>query len=76
VSPALPAEATTITPARAALSEASAELEKALPKFEPSDMLITSRWSAKLPSPLGSAAQSIAWLVRPVEPVQPNTRRA
>ena len=34
-------------------------------------MLTTSRWSAKLPSPLGSIAQSIACVTRFVDPLQP-----
>src|SRR5947209_1106966 len=76
VSPALPAEATTMTPAAAALSEAiDVELSR-LPKFEPSDMLMTSRWSERSLSPLGSIAQSIAAVVKAVLPPQPNTRSA
>ena len=43
VSPALPAEATTITPTAAARSEVRAVRSLTLPKLEPSDMLITSR---------------------------------
>src|SRR6478735_1102672 len=39
-------------------------------------MFTTSRWSAKLPSPFGSAAQSSAGVTRLVEPSQPNTRSA
>src|SRR5258708_4618590 len=76
VSLELPAEMATITPARAALSAAT-ELElTAEPKFDPRDMLMTSRWSERSPSSLGSIAQSMASATRPVLPAQPNTRRA
>jgi hypothetical protein len=43
VSPELPAEVTTITPARAALSEATEVALTTDPKLDPSDMLMTSR---------------------------------
>ena len=76
MSPLLPAEATTITPARAALSEASALTSFGLPNAEPSDMLITSSRSEKSLSPFGSIAQSIACAVRAVLPPQPKTRSA
>ncbi len=39
-------------------------------------MLITSRWSAKLPSLLGSSAHSIAGTTMSVLPWQPKIRRA
>ena len=64
--PLLPAEVTTITPALAALVEATADGSSFLPKDEPSDMLITSMSF--------STAHSIASTVTSVAPVQPKTR--
>src|SRR3954470_20937315 len=75
VSLALPAEVTTITPARAALSEDTAVAVMALPKFDPRDMLMTSRWSEGSLSLFGSIAKSMARVVRPVLPKQPKTRK-
>src|SRR5579863_5017381 len=76
VSLELPAEIATITPAAAAFWAAIAVGLVTVPKSEPSDMLITSRWSDRSPSPSGSIAQSMAWTTTPVLPPQPNTRRA
>ena len=66
--PSLPADATTMTPAFAALVAAAALGSSAPPNGEPSDMLMTCM-------PL-STAHSIASTVRSVEPSQPNTRTA
>ena len=68
LAPSLPAEATTMTPALAALVEATAEGSSFEPKVEPSDMLITSMSL--------STAHSIASTVTSVEPSQPKTRMA
>ena len=66
LAPLLPAEATTMMPALAALVEACADGSSAVPKGAPSDILITSMsWST---------AQSIASTVTSVDPSQPNTR--
>ena len=66
--PALPAEATTMTPSLAALLAATADGSSAPPNGEPSDMLMTSMsWST---------AHSMASTVTSVEPSQPNTRIA
>src|SRR6267378_1470952 len=66
--PALPEAATTMTPAFAALSAASASAVLATPKSAPSDMLITSMsWST---------AQLIASTTTLVDPEQPKTRIA
>src|SRR3954452_7277759 len=75
-SPPLPAAATTVVPSRLRASAASASGSSGAAKSVPRDMLTTSRWSAKLPSPLGSAAQSRALDTTLVSPEQPNTRRA
>ncbi len=76
MSPLFPAEQTTTTPARAALSEAIA-LESVLsPNSEPSDMLTTSSLSEKSPSLFGSIAHSSACVTRPLDPEQPKTRSA
>src|SRR5882762_2239393 len=66
--PALPAEATTITPALAALVDATADGSSFEPNVEPSDMLMTSMSL--------STAHSIASTVTSVGPSQPNTRSA
>src|SRR5579862_3599977 len=64
--PALPAAATTTTPASTAFSEASASASVAVPKSAPSDMLMTCM--------LCSTAQSMASTTTLVEPEQPKTR--
>ena len=64
--PLLPAEVTTITPAFAALVDATADGSSLEPNGEPSDMLITSMSL--------STAHSIASTVTSVEPRQPKTR--
>ena len=64
--PLLPADATTITPALATFVEATADASSAVPKTEPSDMLITSTSS--------SNAMLMASTVTLVEPAQPKTR--
>ena len=64
--PLLPAEATTIIPAFATFVDASADASSAVPKTDPSDMLMTSMPSLN--------AMSIASTVRFVEPLQPKTR--
>ena len=63
--PSLPLEATTTTPAREALSAATASGVLEVPKSEPSDMLMTSApsWTALL----------IASVTTSVEPLQPKT---
>src|SRR5438045_9790627 len=66
--PLLPADVTTMTPAFAALVDATAEGSSFEPNGEPSDMLITSMSL--------STAQSMASTVTSVEPSQPNTRTA
>src|SRR5438094_406950 len=66
--PLLPAEATTTTPALAALVEATADGSSAEPNDEPSDMLTTSMSL--------STAQSSASTTTSVGPSQPNTRTA
>src|SRR5882762_11998957 len=66
--PLLPAEATTITPALAALLAAIASAESFVPNGEPSDMLTTSMSL--------STAHSRASTTTSVEPSQPNTRTA
>ena len=66
--PLLPAEETTIIPALATFVEATADASLAVPKGEPSDMLMTSMPSLN--------AMLIASTVTFVEPVQPNTRYA
>src|SRR5438552_12389367 len=66
--PALPAAATTIRPASAAASDASASAVSSGPKSAPRDMLITS-----IPC---STAQSIASTTTLVDPAQPKTRTA
>src|SRR6266513_1521121 len=66
--PALPADATTMTPALAALVDATAEGSSFEPNVEPSDMLMTSMSL--------STAHSIASTVTSVGPSLPNTRTA
>src|SRR5437773_2486405 len=66
--PALPADATTMTPALAAFVEATADGSSFEPNVEPSDMLMTSMSL--------STAHSIASTVTSVGPSQPNTRTA
>src|SRR5262245_6300946 len=64
--PLLPADVTTITPAWATFVDATADASPAVPKGEPSDMLITSTPSSK--------AMLIASTVTFVDPLHPNTR--
>src|SRR5262245_54793813 len=66
--PALPAAATTISPASAAASDASASAVFSGPKSAPRDMLMTS-----IPC---CTAQSIASTTKLVDPVHPKTRTA
>ncbi len=68
--PSLPAEATTIVPARAALSAAMASRVVPYPKVLPSDMLITSAPSFTARSMPAATSESFA------EPSHPNTRYA
>ena len=68
LAPVLPADATTMTPAFAALVEATADGSLFAPNEEPSDMLMTSM--------LFSTAHSMALTVTLVEPAQPKTRTA
>src|SRR5437879_2280000 len=63
--PALPAEATTMTPALAAFCDTSASEVFPVPKSAPSDLLMTSMSCC--------TAQSIASLTTSVEPSQPKT---
>src|SRR5262249_2992878 len=66
--PLLPADATTTTPAFAALVDAAADGSSFEPNIEPSDMLLTSiSWAT---------AHSIASPTTSVEPLQPKTRTA
>src|SRR2546426_6896805 len=66
--PALPADATTMTPALAAVVDATADGSSFEPNGEPSDMLMTSMSL--------STAHSIAPTTTSVGPWQPNTRTA
>src|SRR5256885_17026744 len=68
VRPALPAEATTMTPAFSAVVEAIASADWSVPKSEPSDMLTTCMSC--------STAHSRASTTTLVLPWQPNTRTA
>ena len=77
MSPALPEATATTTPSLVSSSTSRLSGSSAGEPSEPSDMLTTSTWSDRSPSPFGSAARSRARLVRFVEPpMSPKTLNA